>query len=652
MYDFSGSTILTTKVAPIKVEYQLYDDIHKTKYVYHASRSHDPSKSSLRRSTMHSNQNSQPTMTAPDQLPPIHDVLLVGAGPSGLAVAARLRERTPSALYTDEEHRRFHWLAKHGSRSSVKDRKTGRVRSAASFSSSPQQRSLLVLDAESPAWLARWHALFAALRIAHLRSPMFFHPDPGDRDALLAFAHEARRTGELEEIAGCVGKEVSKHRMKKRRREVGGKRMAPATVDERDRKDYFTPSRGVFADFVEGVVERYGLGEEGLVREERVEDVEFGVVPRLSGEGGSERLFSVKTNEGVHYAKAVVLAVGAGNAPCIPRPFEGVGRQHEAACHALAMRGESGLPKSLRAKVAAGKSTNVMVIGGGLTSAQIGDLVIRQGVSKVWHLTRGTLKGLLMERLVKDGCSDLTSFAVKPFDIDLNWMSKFRNQEKAAFWMADDDYGMFSRIQITMVVIANLRSIERADMLREARGGGSITPRFAKVLQGHVQSGRIALHTSTTVQSQSYDPSSQTWELTTSPAISELPLMDYIYFATGVQSDVSTLTFMQNITSNFPLETYDGLPTLTDDLAWRDDVPLFLAGKFAGLRLGPGAANLEGARAGAERIVLAIEKMLGSGEAKVRRDSGFEEEEASDGGSAERYGAGLGSRYEWLSLDD
>lgn len=31
--------------------------------------------------------------------------------------------------------------------------------------------------------------------------------------------------------------------------------------------------------------------------------------------------------------------------------------------------------------------------------------------------------------------------SVKPFDIDLNWMSKFRNQEKAAFWMADDDYG-------------------------------------------------------------------------------------------------------------------------------------------------------------------------------------------------------------------
>lgn len=108
---------------------------------------------------------------------------------------------------------------------------------------------------------------------------------------------------------------------------------------------------------------------------------------------------------------------------------------------------------------------------------------------------------------------------------------------------------------------------------------------------------------------------------------------------------------MADMTAKFPLETYDGLPALTDDLAWRDDVPLFLAGKFAGLRLGPGAANLEGARAGAERIALAVEKLLGVGEGVGRRDSGFEE-----GGEVDvdlkRYGAGLGSRYEWLSVDD
>jgi len=359
-------------------------------------------------------------------LPTVHDVLIIGAGPSGLAVAARLRETTPSALYTDEEHRRYHWLRKHSGRSSVKDRRTGRVRHAASKNppqeSQQQQhhrRDLLVLDAEGADWLTRWHALFAAFRISHLRSPMFFHPDPGDRDSLLAFAHAEERTGELVEIGGCVGKEVSKHKVKKdkRRRMLRGDAragggcaecaagngngkqgmaMAPVTVDERDRKDYFTPSSKMFGDFVEGLVQRYGLAEEGLVREEKVGEVDFGVVPMLSGAGGTERLFTVRAvGGGVHYAKSVVLAVGAGNAPCIPPPFEGIGMGHEAACHALSLRGDCGLPKSLKAKVQAGKRTNVLVIGGGLTSAQVGDLVLKQGVTKVWHLTRGSLKSML-----------------------------------------------------------------------------------------------------------------------------------------------------------------------------------------------------------------------------------------------------------------
>jgi NADPH-dependent glutamate synthase beta subunit-like oxidoreductase len=73
---------------------------------------------------------------------------------------------------------------------------------------------------------------------------------------------------------------------------------------------------------------------------------------------------------------------------------------HEAACHALTLRGEGGLPKVLKAKVAAGKRMEVLVVGGGLTSAQIGDLVLRQGVSRVWHLMRGTMKGTFCGSLV------------------------------------------------------------------------------------------------------------------------------------------------------------------------------------------------------------------------------------------------------------
>ena len=35
---------------------------------------------------------------------------------------------------------------------------------------------------------------------------------------------------------------------------------------------------------------------------------------------------------------------------------------------------------------------------------------------------------------------------MKPFDVDLPWMGKYRNKEKAAFWMADDDEGQCSTV--------------------------------------------------------------------------------------------------------------------------------------------------------------------------------------------------------------
>lgn len=76
--------------------------------------------------------------------------------------------------------------------------------------------STLVLDETADDWMARWNRLFKTFEISHLRSPMFFHVDPGDRDGLLAYTHERDRGRELEEIRDCVGKEISKHHRKKR----------------------------------------------------------------------------------------------------------------------------------------------------------------------------------------------------------------------------------------------------------------------------------------------------------------------------------------------------------------------------------------------------------------------------------------------------
>lgn len=112
--------------------------------------------------------------------------------------------------------------------------------------------------------------------------------------------------------------------------------------------------------------------------------------------------------------------------------------------------------------------------------------------------------------------------------------------------------------------------------MKSARGGGSITPRFAKILQQHVSSGKLIIHTHTTVQSQNYSPLDQTYNITTEPAIPDMPKIHFVYFATGVQSEYEKLDYLQDLVEKHPIESIDGLPALTDDLQWSEDVPLFM----------------------------------------------------------------------------
>jgi hypothetical protein len=210
----------------------------------------------------------QSASPSPDKTKTLHDVIIIGAGPCGLAVAARLNEATPSAMFTDEEHQRYHWINKHSGRMALvqahkkklkklegvkaekwqsyderQRRRSSSSSSAASdsetppsLSSSPSSLSgtedgretqaiggrggisMLVLDGTGAGWMERWHRAFKTLEIEQLRSPMFFHVDPADRDGMLAYTQETGREGDLWEIPGCVGKEVSKHKKKKRLR--------------------------------------------------------------------------------------------------------------------------------------------------------------------------------------------------------------------------------------------------------------------------------------------------------------------------------------------------------------------------------------------------------------------------------------------------
>lgn len=181
--------------------------------------------------------------------------------------------------------------------------------------------------------------------------------------------------------------------------------------------------------------------------------------------------------------------------------------------------------------------------------------------------------------------------------------------------------------------------LERLEMMKIARNGGSIAPRYVKILKQHAARSRASIHPRTVITTHKYHPDTQTWTLTTDPPIPDLPPIDYIYFATGARTNVREMPFLSNMKSQYPIEIKEGLPCLSDDLMWREDVPLFMTGRMAGLRLGPGAPNLEGARLGAERIAWSLEEILGK------------RKEVGDKGAVEGF-CGLGNRYASLVGDD
>ncbi|KAK0124447.1 hypothetical protein ONS95_009402 [Cadophora gregata] len=560
---------------------------------------------------------------------PIHDVLIVGAGPCGLAVAARLRESTPSALFTESEHQKFHFMKAQQNLKTNHNHKCKNkpIRTSRRAHTSPDRLlpghsifnhdlDIAVLDANSDQWMSYWNEKFESLGITHLRSPMFFHPDPRDRDGMLEFAVREGRQGELKEISGVVGKELSKHQRKKKLRD-GNKRPQETTyVDERDRHDYFRPSQALFKDYCNSIVKRYDLSN--LVQKSAVSSITY---------SAPSSLFKIQTSTGIKKARVVVLAIGAAAKPSLPPdcPFCNISLNDKNVKHVFskppaptkglgidintnANINPAILPPSLLTK----PHSTLAIIGGGLTSAQIAHLASMNNIPLTHLIVRGPLK-------------------TKHFDVDLCWVAKFKNHSMSAFWKADSDE-------------------ERAEMMRDARGGGSVNPEYRGILKRLVGEGRLRVWEWTEVVGAKRvggDGDGENWVLELSRTDGEKReevVVDHVVYATGIVADINRVEAVRPMLDEFPIETVGGMPCLTKELMWNDEIPFFITGRLGGLRLGPAAPNLEGARLGAEFIAGKIASLISAFDRNVAH-------EVSEDMDMRRLGLGRQNQFDVLGLD-
>jgi len=249
-----------------------------------------------------------------------YDVVIVGAGPAGLATLSALQESYSLDHLTDQQR--------------------DVILSVRTNPGSGKKKKVCVID-PSGDWLVGWKENFSKLDIKFLRSPALAHPDAFDENALLAFAVSQGREHELL-ASGCSDTT--------RLRGLG----------EAYNGLWHMPSSSLFLDFCSQI-------QKSLVHEfvsDSVSDIQM---------KGKQYTISFEKGHDPISAKSVVLAMGAVGSPMFPKGLECVPKQHILHWKQLQLSQKSkGIPTHWK---------RILVVGGGLTAVQVAQLALKQGGS-------------------------------------------------------------------------------------------------------------------------------------------------------------------------------------------------------------------------------------------------------------------------------
>lgn len=268
----------------------------------------------------------------------------------------------------------------------------------------------------------------------------------------------------------------------------------------------------------------------------------------------------------------------------------------------------------------------------------------------------------------------------KHFDASLPWVGRYKNIQFADFH-SDNDWS------------------RRLRMVREARQGGSITPRVMEALRKACDGGRLRCLEQCEVERCVWEGRGRGWKVqmrsglcardgirSTYHATDErLDVTDHridvIWLATGCAVDVQREQLFAGVQERFPVDVVGGFPALTKgklnstggvhvsrltliighiaphsntDLQWHRNSPgFYVMGGYATLQLGPNALNLVGARSAARLIGESILQLMSSSSSSAGSLDGRLERDAADDDDERALVLGKTTNYfELLSLDD
>lgn len=246
-------------------------------------------------------------------------------------------------------------------------------------------------------------------------------------------------------------------------------------------------------------------------------------------------------------AKTVVLALGVPGPAAVPPALADV--PTSLMFHSDFELGSRF--KELRAR------QHVLVIGGGLTAVQAAQLALKKGC-RVMLVSRRPL-------------------TTRHFDVGEDWFDhRHANRHHYEFFQKPVE--------------------ERLRSIKATRGGGSVPPMYMKGIRESEARGELVLKCGE-VQLHAVLPKSV--DVTVDGKVQRF---DKIVNACGHRPDCHQLPLIHELLKTSPVDTFGGLPTLSQHLQWGDFEQLFVIGALASLQVGPDAGNLMGLRRAAQII--------------------------------------------------